>query len=152
MERKYMINKVFHGTATIFEHFQCPAYFAETVETAEFFAQRSLGKSVVMECTLIFENPLILDLEGQPWGGFHLHNQEMEKACIECAAEGNPNEKEYYQEEGLTIGFLAEYAEKQGYDGVIATNCMEENDSIETQYVVFHPENITIIRRNEVVV
>lgn len=150
LQKNYVFEKVYHGTDKNFEQFICPAYFSETKRTAEFFAKRSLEIPKVLECKLVLKNPLIVDIQGQSWGGFHLEDEKIEEACIKYAADGDLEEEQYFQEEGLSIGFLAGYAENHGYDGVIAYNCMEENGSSETQYVVFHPENITIKKRKEV--
>ena len=102
----------------------------------------------MLECLITFNNPLIVDLDGQSWGGFWLDDTDMQKACIQYSAAGDSEEEEYFNENGLTIGYLAEYASSLGYDGVIAHGCCEEDWSVGTQYVVFDPDNIQILERS----
>lgn len=100
---------------------------------------------MVYECSLTFKNPLIVDLDGQSWGGFHLQDASFEDDCIKYIADGDVEELKYFREEGLTIGFLADYASHLGYDGIIAYGCCEEDNSISTQYVCLYPKNIEIV-------
>lgn len=140
----------YHGTNVKFSEFKCPAYFAETFETADFFAKRAGGDNgFVIQCNITFSNPLVVDLCGQSWGGFHLQDSSLERNCIKYISFGNMDEEAYFEREGLTIDFLAEYAESLGYDGVVAKGCLEEGGSIETQYVALSPSSISIIKDME---
>ena len=139
---------IYHGTGTTFDSFLVPAYFTDDKNTALFFANQHerFGIPTLMTCDFSFKNPMFVDLEGQSWGGFFLGNEALQDAAVNYAAGGNAEELEYFKEEGLTIPFLASYAETSGYDGVIAYNCMEENGVCSTQVVALNPENIRIIR------
>lgn len=140
--------KAFHGTRENFNTFECPAYFAETYEMAEFFARGKVGAPTVMECTLTFNKPLVVDIGGQSWGGFVLdydkEEEELFEAVVQYAAAEDPEEEAYFRGEGITVNFLADYAKTQGYDGLIVYNCLEENGTEETQYVALSPECIRI--------
>lgn len=139
----YIISNAYHGTDTIFEQFICPAYFAQSYQTASFFSNRGKNKGFVVNCSIVFYNPLIVDLQSQSWGGFFLKDEELQEKCIKYISEGNLEEESYFREDGITLGYLADYAIYMGYDGIIAYNCTEENNVTETQYVVFTPQNIT---------
>ena len=134
----------YHGTVETFDRFQCPAYFADNYQTAAFFAERKIGNPTIMVCRLEFRDPYIVDLEGQSWGGFFLKDEKIWDACVEYLSAGDAEEEAYFRESGITINFLSDYAESLGYDGVIALNCYEEDESCSTQYVVFDPDNIVI--------
>lgn len=134
----------YHGTDKKFEQFNCPAYFSGNRMTAEFFAKRADENSYIFQCRLNFEKPLVVDLNDQSWGGFFLHDEKLQMATTEYAADGDPEELECFKEEGLTVNFLAEYAKSEGYDGLVLYNCLEEDGCSGTQFVVFSPENITI--------
>lgn len=138
--------RVYHGTGARFSTFQCPAYFTDSLETAEFFADRnaSAGTPTVLTCELLFENPLVVDLSGQSWGGFFLSDGQLQKRVVEFAACGDEDEQEYFMEEGITVPFLASYAETLGYDGLVAYNCMEEDGRCSLQAVVFYPDCVLI--------
>ena len=125
----------------------CPAYFAESYEMAEFFARGRIGAPIVMECALTFQNPLVVDIGGQSWGGFVLDYDKEERlfeAVVQHAAAGDPEEEAYFREEGITVNFLADYAKTQGYDGLVVYNCLEENGVEETQYGALYPKCIKI--------
>lgn len=139
-----MNTAAYHGTNKKFDNFECPAYFTDKPEIARFFAKRCREASLVYQCSLSLQNPLVVDLGGQSWGGFFLDDEKLQNACVKYAAAGDPEEEEYFAEEGLTVNFLASYAESLGYDGLVAYNCFEENSMTGTQYVVFNPENIVI--------
>lgn len=134
----------FHGTNCVFKEFECPAYFSESYDTAEFFAKRTVGSSYVMECSLTFENPFEVSLSGQSWGGFVLPDEKMQKDCIKYCAAGDKEEEQYFLEEGITTGFLADYLETLGYDGIILHNCLEEDNSTATQLVALKKETVVI--------
>lgn len=136
----------YHGTGVLFRRFECPAYFTNIPDVAAFFARQG-DEPQVLECLITLNNPLIVDLGGQSWGGFWLDDTDIQNACIQYSAAGDIEEEEYFNENGLTIGFLAEYASLLGYDGVIAHECYEEDGSVSTQYVVFDPDNIQILER-----
>jgi len=138
----------YHGTDEVFDTFECPAYFADNVATAEFFAKRLRGEPRVLKCSIELVNPLPVDLGGQSWGGFFLDDEKLQNACVQYAAGNDAEELAYFTEEGLTINFLAEYAKYLGYDGLIATNAFEEDGSYGTQYVVFCPEKIKVLQVN----
>lgn len=134
----------YHGTVEKFDSFQCPAYFADNYRTAAFFAGRQIGIPTILICRLEFRNPFIVDLEGQSWGGFSLKDEKMWDACVEHLSGGDSEEEAYFRESGITINFLGNYVESLGYDGLIAMNCYEEDESCGTQYVSFDPKNIVI--------
>ena len=138
--------RVYHGTGAKFGTFQCPAYFTDNMQTAEFFADRnaSTGTPVVLTCDLSFRNPLIVDLDGQSWGGFFLTDERLQEKVVAYAACGDADELEYFREEGVTIPFLASYAESVGYDGLVAYNCMEEDGRCSMQAVAIKPDCIQI--------
>lgn len=127
--------KAFHGTNCLFLEFECPAYFSESYNTAAFFAKRTKGPSYVMECSLLFENPFEVSLSGQSWGGFVLPDEKMQQFCIKYCANGDTEEAQYFMEEGITTDLLAGYLGTLGYDGVILYNCLEEDNSVATQYI-----------------
>ena len=135
---------VYHGTGEVFDRFECPAYFTDDKNTAKFFAERSCP-AIIKTCSLTFTKPLVVNLDGQSWGGFFLEDEKLQEACTKYAAGGVPEEEEYFKEEGLTVNFLAGYAETLGYDGVIAYGCMEENGIVGTQYVALKPDVIKIL-------
>lgn len=136
----------YHGTGAKFSEFQCPSYFTDNRDTAIFFANSHKGKAIVLTCSLTFQNPLIVDLEGQSWGGFFLEDCSLQEACALYSSFGDEDEEEYFKENGLTINFLAEYAELLGYDGLIAYNCCEQDGRTGTQYVALVPKTVEIIR------
>ena len=140
----------YHGTGASFNEFRCFAYFTDNYNTAQFFAKRHAAKSLVLTCALTLKNPLIVDLNGQSWGGFWLQDTQLQNDCVKYVAANDADEEEYFKEEGLTIGFLAEYAKFLGYDGLVAYNCYEEDDRTGTQYVVFKPNNIQIRKSTKV--
>ena len=135
----------YHGTDAVFESFNCPVYFADNYKTAEFFAKRLKDIPRVLVCQIELKNPLIVNLDGQSWGGFFLDDTDLQEDCVKYVAGNDLQEEEYFKKEGLTINFLAEYAEHKGYDGLIAHNSYEEDGSLGTQYVVFNPENINLV-------
>ena len=135
----------YHGTGVRFNEFECKAYFSEYRETAVFFAKRCVGVPCVYSCFLVFNNPLIVYLGGQSWGGIFLSDDKIQEECIQYATCGDLEEVEYYKEEGITINILGEYAEEKGYDGVIAYDCYEEDGSRGIQYVVLSPKQIEIV-------
>lgn len=134
----------YHGTGAEFTEFQCPCYFTNNRETAAFFANAHNGNARVLTCSLTFQNPLIVDLGGQSWGGFFLEDTNLQEACAMYSSFGDEEEEEYFRKNGLTINFLAEYAELLGYDGLVANNCYEEDGSTGTQYVALNSKNIVI--------
>lgn len=134
----------YHGTGAKFNDFKCPAYFADNYDTAKFFAKQHKETALMLTCSLIFKNPLIVNLDGQSWGGFYLDDTKLQDDCIKYVAANDADEEEYFKEEGLTIGFLADYAEFLGYDGLIAHGCYEEDGRTGTQYVAFIPDSIQI--------
>ena len=142
--------RVYHGTNEHFDTFECPAHFTDNIHTAEFFARRNSGESIVMHCILDFKNPLIVDIDGQSWGGFFLQDEKLQDECVEYAACGDEEDLEYFKEQGITINFLASYAKTLGYDGLIAHDCYEEDGRYSTQYVAFRPEQITVIDKEYV--
>ena len=149
-----MIINAYHGTKSLFHKFACPAYFTDNYETAEFFTNRADDKydARVLYCALELRNPFIVDLNGQSWGGFFLDDELLQNGCIKYIAAGDMEGEDYFKENGLTINFLAEYAEYLGYDGLVAYNCLEENDTCSTQTVVFDANSvkrIKVVKRNE---
>lgn len=138
-----MFVEAYHGTGTLFDSFLCPAYFSAETDVAEFFATRNGVGGFVYDCGFSLSEPLVVDIEGQSWGGFFLEGLVWD-LCIEYLA-GVGEDADYLKEEGLTVNFLADYAEYAGYDGLIVHGCMEENGTIGTQYVVFNPESIMIM-------
>lgn len=140
-----MMYTAYHGTdKESFEHFNCPAYFAGSIVIAEFFAKRAAENSYIFQCQLDFKNPLIVDLDDQPWNSFFLKNEKLQEKITEYAANGDLEELDYFRAYGLTTGFLVEYAEHAGYDGLIMYNCRDEEGRSGTQYVAFKTEEIFI--------
>ena len=143
-----MMTRAYHGTTFLFENFNCPAYFTDDLVTAQFFA-KAFGNNIerIYDCELYMKNPLIVDLHGQSWGGFFLDDEELQQKCIKFAAAGNESELKYFKQEGLTAGFLADYAQDAGYDSLIMMNCKEENERVSTQIVMFYAYDIIIKNR-----
>lgn len=139
--------RMYHGTGTNFSMFQCPAYFTDDIRTADFFARqhKNIGTPTILFCEISFSNPLIVDLEGQSWGGFFLEDSRLQEAVTNYAAGGEEEELEYFRESGITIPFLAEFAETCGYDGLIAYNCTEEDGICSTQVVALYPDCVNIL-------
>lgn len=149
MKQKTHLFHVYHGTDAKFTSFFCPAYFTDDLETAAFFASDE-GNGKILHCQIRLTNPLVVDLDGQSWGSFFLQDQKLQKMCVKYAANEEKEEIAYFEASGLTIGFLADYAEHIGHDGIVAHNCLEENETISTQYVVFDPQNINIEKLTQV--
>lgn len=157
------MTRAYHGTTFLFEKFNCPAYFTDDFVTAQFFA-KAFGNDIerIYDCELYMKNPLIVDLHGQSWGGFFLDDEELQQKCIEFAAAGDESELEYFKQEGLTAGVLADYVQDAGfsacgfnpshsprYDSLIMMNCKEENDRTSTQIVMFYADDIIIKNRSD---
>jgi len=146
------IKTFYHGSSDDFEIFECPAYFMDTKKAAIVFAEShddTAGK--LYKCAVKMNTPYKIDLNGQSWGGFFIEDSVLFETIIAYLAGDDEEELEYFNETGLTVNFLADYIESLGdYDSLICYNTKEADDSVSTQYVVFKPESITILGKEEV--
>ena len=139
---------VYHGSNNVFERFaDGKAFFTEDLRTAEFF-----GK-IIYRCEINLEHPLMIDANGQSWGGMFLEAEPYWKDLLRYAitnSGGNPDdeddeETEYWNNSGITLDFIGDWAKENGYDGVIADDVYDDDaGGTNKQYIVFDADNIYI--------
>lgn len=148
-----VIYNVYHGSPHLFARFhEGNIFFTDEFDIATYFGQN------IYECNISMDDPLIIDLHGQSWGSImtldSIYNEILRYSIISSG--GDPDDPDnvetiYFLEYGTTIDFVGSWAQKHGYDGVIAYNVYEDDARyIGTQYIVYHPDNVDIVNNENV--
>ena len=145
----------FHGTHDEFDVSEIgkPAFFTSDQNTAEYFTNSQLADGFRPEdvegwnprvvCAVIeARHPLEVDVGGQSWGELFLADKELFDAVAQYAANGNPEERAYFQEKGINVDYLADYAQENGYDLLIAKNVYEECGWPSDEYIALEGSSI----------
>lgn len=128
-----------------------PVYFTDNAVVADFFTRK---RGRIMYAILEMEEPYIIDWQGHSWGGGFIpkgtdglnyadeeqsfdNGEELFKKFVEYASNGDPEEVEYWTQNGLCVDMFASLIERKGYDGLIVFNVYEECGCSNTVYAAF---------------
>lgn len=143
----------YHGTPKMYDisEMQKPSYFSHTLDTAKAFTGDN-GR--VLKATITAEKVLEFEGSGASWGSIWTGIDTIDQAVWEYILksecydkDGNviEEEKEYWEENGPTLNYIAEWASAQGYDLVIAHDVYDDtSNTIDTNYVVLNNSVLTM--------
>ena len=135
-----MTDIVYHGTRESFDlkDIYFPAYFTSSPELAERFAGNKEDQSKVLAIRLEPSSPqkvYEINWGTQSWSGMFPENEELFQEFLNYTGEYEPEEREYWEENGMTVDYLSSLMMSKGYDLVICRNVLEEYDIISDIYV-----------------
>lgn len=83
-------------------------------------------------------------------GGLYPEDTALFEGYLEFAAGDDPEEREYWNDCGLCLDmFFSFIAEKGTYDGMVASNVLEECNCYATVYVAFKNTKISPVGEND---
>ena len=134
-----MIYEAYHGTKANFptDEIRTKAYFTADRRIAEYFAGHRTYEGRVIHADIIPSKPFEIDWMGCSWGGGYFPSDEdMLSEYIDYASDGDPDEMDYWEEEGMCIDMFADYLQSKGYDLLIARNVLEDCGMLSDEYIV----------------
>lgn len=147
-----MLFKVLHGSHSkeLFpiSEIKRKAYFTNNKNVAKYFTR---GTGTVMPAIVEMNHPYIIDWQGYSWGGgLYPEDTALFEEYLEFAAGDDPEEREYWNDCGLCLDMFSSFiAEKGIYDGMVASNVMEECDCYATVYIAFKNTRISPVGKND---
>ncbi len=124
---------LYHGTKKDFPVTEIyrPAYFTDSRETAKYFAG---DEGHVLTARLSAANVYEIDWLGCSWGGNMFPDDDLFDKFLAFAADGDEEELEYWEENGMCVDMFASMMEEDGYDITIFRNVLEEDGYISNIY------------------
>ena len=130
-----MIIQAYHGTNAEFMpedlDIRDKAYLTDNENLAATF-----GKNV-MHLEVEAKNPYEIDWTGCSWGGGYFPADDaLFEEYLEYASDGDEEEMEYWEENGMCVDMFASMLSEKGYDMLILHDVLEEHGYSDTEYVV----------------
>lgn len=124
------------------------AYFTDNENVAKYFTR---GTGTVMSAIVEMDHPYIIDWQGYSWGGgLYPEDTSLFEGYLKFVAGDDPEEREYWNECGLCLDMFSSFiAEKGTYDGMVASNVLEECNCYATVYVAFKNTKISPVGEND---
>ena len=129
-----MVIQAYHGTDAKFAPEELDisdkAYLTDNQDLASSFGENVLHLEVEAS------NPYEINWMCCSWGGgFFPDDEEMFEDFLDFASDGDEEEREYWEENGMCVDMFASYLSDKGYDLFVLHDVQEEHGYSETEYV-----------------